>query len=144
MADLNAFVEKKMKQLISMLQYCGEAAVRYARQNGSYKDHTANLRSSVGYLIVENGQEITKSDFSVLTATEIKKDGKVETHSGDKGAQEGLEFARSIAAAHQKGIVLVVVAGMNYATYVERRGYDVLSGSQLEAESIIKRLIARL
>lgn len=131
MADLNAFVEKKMKQLISMLQYCGEAAVRYARENGTYRDRTGNLRSSVGYLIVENGQEVTHSDFNTVA-------------EGAEGSANGLQYAREVAAAHQKGIVLVVVAGMNYATYVERRGYDVLSGSQLEAESIIKRLIARL
>ena len=130
-AQLNAFVEKKTKELINMLQYCGESAVRYARENGTYKDRTGNLRSSVGYLIVENGKEITHSEFNTVGG-------------GAEGSANGLEYAREIAAANQKGIVLIVVAGMNYATYVERRGYDVLSGSQLEAESILKQLIARL
>lgn len=114
-----------------MLQYCGESAVRYARENGNYQDRTGNLRSSIGYLIVENGAEITHSDFNTV-------------RDGAEGSSNGLEYARQCAAAHQKGLVLIVVAGMNYAEYVERRGYDVLSGSQLEAEQILQRLISRL
>lgn len=131
-ADLNAFVEKKHKQIVSMLQYCGESAVKYARENGTYQNQTTNLRSSIGYLIVQDGREIAVSDFQPIGA------------NGGEGAKSGLDYARQIATDNNKGIVLIVVAGMNYATYVERRGYDVLSGSQFEAERILKELISKL
>lgn len=132
MDELNRFVVAKQKQVIQMLQYCGESAVRYARENGNYKDHTTNLRSSVGYLIVQDGREVAQSDFNAVGA------------NGGEGASTGLEYAREIAAENRSGLVLIVVAGMNYATYVERRGYDVLSGSQLEAERIYNQLIQKL
>lgn len=130
--ELNRFVMAKQKQIVQMLQYCGESAVRFARENGNYQDRTGNLRSSVGYLIVQDGREVAQSDFNAVSA------------NGGEGSTTGLDYARKIAAENNKGIVLIVVAGMNYALYVERRGHDVLSGSQLEAERIYNQLIQRL
>ena len=35
---------------------------------------------------------------------------------------------------------LIVVAGMNYAAYVQRKGYDVLTSSELLAEQLVRQL----
>ena len=49
-----------------------------------------------------------------------------------------------IKKARKKGIVLIVTAGMNYAEYVEARGYNVLSSAELKAEPLIKSLLTQL
>ena len=43
-----------------------------------------------------------------------------------------------------KGVALVVVAGMNYAAYVEARGYNVLSSAEHLAERELPRMLEKL
>lgn len=40
-----------------------------------------------------------------------------------------------------KGVALVVVAGMNYAAYVEAKGYNVLSSAEHLAERELPRML---
>ena len=88
--------------------------------SGSFNDQTGNLRSSIGFIIMYNG-EIVEQNF---------------THSGGKvGQAEGLGFAKKLGKEHPKGWALITVAGMEYAGYVEAKGYDVISGSTLGANS---------
>ncbi|MGV4578106.1 hypothetical protein ACQ1R5_10635 [Ornithobacterium rhinotracheale] len=42
---------------------------------------------------------------------------------------------------YPRGYVLVVVAGMNYALYVESKGYNVLSTAEQLAEREVPRLL---
>lgn len=91
--------------------------VERAKQTNTYKDQTGNLRSSIGYILYHNGKEISRQ-------FEIVKDG------GD-GIRKGGALARDVASEYNKGFVAVVVAGMNYAAYVEAKGKDVITGSSL-------------
>jgi hypothetical protein len=50
----------------------------------------------------------------------------------------------SLAGNYPKGYVLIVVAGMNYATYVEAKGYNVLSTAEHLAQVEFPRMIAEL
>ena len=50
------------------------------------------------------------------------------------------ELIEKIKAKYPKGLVLIVVAGKNYAAYVEAKGYNVLSSAELMAENILKQL----
>ncbi len=43
-------------EIIERVAYVGETFINNARNNGDYKDQTGNLRSSIGYYIVFNGQ----------------------------------------------------------------------------------------
>ena len=43
-----------------------------------------------------------------------------------------------------KGVALVVVAGMNYAAYVEARGKNVLSSAEHLAERELPRMLEKL
>ena len=97
----------------------------YPHAKTGYYDITANLRSSIGFVILKNKKEI-KKDFK----------GKL------KGKSQGLSSALEVANQYN-GLVLCIVAGMHYAVYVESRGYDVISNSiplKSEVESRIKRL----
>ena len=54
--SMSAELEKVRRQIIRELSIIGERCINEARLKGSYTDHTGNLRSSVGYVIVEDGQ----------------------------------------------------------------------------------------
>ena len=119
--------------IISQFTYIGEECVRIARESGSYNDITGNLRSSIGYVILNNGKPVVN--------------GASKTYSGPKGNGEaGPAAAEALLTQLQAkfpwGIVLIVCAGMNYAAYVENvRHKDVLTTAELKAESLIKQLL---
>lgn len=76
---------------------------------------TWNLRSSIGYILLHDGQVVEEYFPSV--------------GGGDEGSKTGADYAREIATLVNEGdgIQLVVVAGMEYAVFVEGNGIDVLS-----------------
>lgn len=104
---------------LKTLQFMGETFVNNARVKGNYNDRTGNLRSSIGYIIVSNGN-IVKSNF------ETSGSGS----DGITGKNKADEFANEVALKTPKGIILIGVAGMEYSLYVEQRHHlDVISGS---------------
>lgn len=113
---------RKVEVLINKLSYIGEGALRIAREQGNYTDRTKNLRNSTGYVIALDGQIIARAGFK------------------SKG-EDGAAFAEELARTTEGKAVLVVCAGMNYATYVSRRGYDVLDSAELEAKVLAEKLL---
>ena len=55
--------------------------------------------------------------------------------------KEGKEFLQKLLAENNKGIVLIIVAGKNYAKFVEAKGYNVLASATLRAEAMIKQAL---
>lgn len=108
------------QKYIEALQYEGELFINKARSTGNYKDQTGNLRSSVGYIILKDGRTV-KSAFP--GAKQI-------------GKSKAQEAAAEVASEYPKGLVLIGVAGMNYAAAVEAKGYDVITGSAPESSQI--------
>ena len=136
--DYNALIvemreraERINRAIIRTFQYVAEVLVREARMKGDYIDQTGNLRSSIGAIILLDGQVVSRSGFEVVMA-------------GSSGANEGLTYAQEIAAAYPRGIALVVVAGKDYAAHVAARGRDVLSSAVLKAEDIVPRMMRQL
>ena len=81
----------------------------------------------------------------------IVKDGKIVQMSdvttvknGREGTQGGAAFARQLVKEFPSGIVLIVVAGMNYAAHVSARGYNVLDSAELLAEQLVPSLMKQL
>jgi hypothetical protein len=109
------------------LQFVGEKFVIAARNNRTYKDVTGNLRSSIGYVILYNGKQLS-DNF--------------------QGTASGVVFAKkAVAEIRQKypiGFVLIVVAGMDYAAAVEAKGFDVISTSSIEAKNDLKKALKNL
>ena len=124
---VNAFTKDKLKKMALVLSFVGLDAVEYARENGSYQDQTGNLRASVGYAVIYNG-EITKQGFQ----------GKAD------GVWEGKSVVIDLAEQYNVGMVLVVVAGMEYAAAVESLNYDVITGSTVFAEDLLQFLKQKL
>ena len=131
-ASIQEVIKKKERVIIRNLSYLGEMCVNKAKDSNEYKDQTGNLRSSIGYIILKDGVVLKKGGFEVVK-------------EGDNGSNTGYDFAKTLISGKRVGYVLIVVAGMNYASYVEATGRDVItSAEQLaisEATRILKELI---
>jgi len=117
------------EEILRSLSYLGEqcvAKVRDRDQSVSWIDHTTNLRSSIGYAVYEQGKEAIQSAFQ----------GTVE---GMTAAQQMLaELAKQYAETY----ALVVVAGMDYASYVEAMdSKDVLASTELWAKREVQKYL---
>ena len=123
---LNSQLERREKAIINTMTYVGESSINEARTGGTYMDQTGNLRNSIGYVIVIDGKVVTKQGFS---------------GEGGRGSEV---FALQTANKFPKGIVLIVVAGMNYARHVSAKGYNVLDSAQLLAEKLVPTLMKQL
>lgn len=159
MGDIRRAVESKMEnvklKMADTLARVGEKCVNTARSlphppaelwkepdgtvkrpvpphQPNYIDWSANLRSSIGYVIVVDGEVVRGLDS-------FKAVG-----GGEEGAVKGREFASELAGRYPTGVTLVIVAGMHYAAYVSSKGYDVLNSAQIEAEELAPRLIKQL
>lgn len=128
-ADIQKMLEQKREAwrqaMIFRLKRIGEQFIKNARENGTYKDRTGNLRNSAGYVILVDGEQL------------------FENFIGDKSearqkATEAIEVAKEEIT---KGIALIVVAGMEYAAAVEALGFDVLTASGKIAEKNLRDAI---
>jgi len=123
-------IRKSERDIIKKLSYIGESAITDARVNGDYIDQTGNLRSSIGYIILQDGKTLLENFRESDRGTDKKT-----------GVRKGMEFIQDLIKKYNKDFVLVVVAGMDYAVYVEALGRNVLSSSKLLAESLSDRLL---
>lgn len=125
------FARTKTKNLMTM-----HANRTFAPAHGvgvdspGFFDWTGVLRSSIGYVITYDGVLID-TDFKQVSGTKP---------SDANGTELGRNFATSIASEFTSGYALVCVAGANYASYVEAKGYDVITGGGFIAEEELKRL----
>lgn len=115
------------EEIIRSFSYLGEKCVRRIRDRrgqDSWFDQTSNLRSSIGYAIYRDGIKVTESDFAQV------KDGAEGSATGRKAV---IELATKYS---DSTYVLVILAGMEYAVYVEAmEGKDVLASTELWARS---------
>jgi len=63
---------------------------------------------------------------------------------GKDGSSKGAAYVKSLARKFPQGICLIVVAGMNYASYVSAKGLDVLDSSELLAERLVPQMLKQL
>lgn len=119
-------ISKMERDVLRVLRIAGEECVNEAKRSGSYQDRTANLRNSAGYVILVDGST------------------KEQNFQSGEGGQHAENLARQIAAEYPKGYVLIVVSGMNYAAYVESKGYNVLTSAEQIAETLLPTLLNRI
>jgi hypothetical protein len=114
--------------IIQNLAYVGEHAVAIAREQHArnYTDRTGNLRASIGYVIVKNGEIVFSGGFDPSAAS--------NRTDGYSGAGKGKSLAEQLKANCNEGFVLIVVAGMYYGVYVEKRNYNVVTFTSIEAK----------
>lgn len=127
-ASVKAFQQRVEVATIYMLTQLGESLVKYAKQQRNYTDQTGNLTNSIGYVVVKNGKPIS---FGGLD------------QSGD-GKDAGYKLAMDMAAKTTSSFSLIIVAGMNYAAYVEAMGYNVILPAELKAKTDFPATMKRL
>lgn len=126
--------------VLGILQRVGEEFVTDARSalninagafpKGDFTDQTANLRSSIGYFLLRDGEVLT------------------ENVTGE--AAEGVAAAKATLSQlrNRRGYTVMGVAGMEYATYLESMGYNVISSQNLnlivDLTDLLKKYTATL
>lgn len=130
----DAFLNDIEKKQIARLQSLGEMCLVEARTNKGYMMQTGALLSSTGYEVFVDGVAI-HSQFDAASGA--------ESNAAEMGIKSGQSIAETIGKG-TKGIALVVVAGMNYAAYVEAKGYNVLSSAEHLAERELPRMLEKL
>lgn len=133
MADIETFIQAKIRraeaQILTELKALGARCINEARLSKQYQNWSYNLISSTGYVITYNGKTV-HSDFE-------------QQGGGSKGMAEGIAFAEKIARGY-RGYALVIVAGMDYALYVESSGKNVLHTSSKLLDSLFPASIERI
>lgn len=138
--EIEAYVEeelqKRIESVIESFEYIGEKCIKVARDKvqpipKDFKDQSGNLRSSVGYAILDDGELVQEP-----TVVSIVKDGK-------DGAKRAKEYIGKLQKEYNDGLVLIVVAGMDYAAYVQAKGYDVLVSADMKMEEMVERMVAK-
>lgn len=127
-----AFLEEIQKKQIERAKMLGEMCVNHARnvpQDQGFQDQTGNLRSSIGYMVFVDGVALHQMFEQVK--------------EGSEGAKAGEALAQKVGS-EQKGVCLVVTAGMNYAMYLEAKGRDVITSAEHLAERELPRMLEKL
>lgn len=127
--------ERVERLTIRALSKLGEQCVTKIRDRAgdkSWYDQTGNLRSSVGYVIAHNKNIIQYSTFN-------------QVNQGSEGVKTGKDLAKELAKRYSNNYVLIVVAGMNYAEFVEAMdNKDVLASTELWAREQVPLMLERL
>lgn len=117
------------KALIYQLEYLVADLENHAKLSAGYKDRTANLKSSIGGVVLKNGTPISYKGF----------DGR------PVGVKTGNEFINTLIRQFTSGYVLILVAGMDYATFVENyHGLNVLKKSEMRMMSELPKMLNQL
>lgn len=134
MKGLDAEIQKVETIIQNELIRVGLQFVRDARINADFTDRTGNLRSSIGFLILKNGENIFEN-FEQAGSGPDKA----------TGVARAIQFAKmNLQDEINNGFILCVVAGMEYAVFVEAKGYDVLTSSSMKADDNLKNAMAEL
>jgi len=126
---INSDVQDWLDELVDYYRKSGKLFVERAVAKATFNNITWNLRSSIGYLIIYNGQ-ILESYF-------------INLKDGTEGQEVGREYAEFVARLidEGEGLSMALVAGEEYAAFVEAKGKDVIKGSTAYFETQIKALL---
>jgi hypothetical protein len=138
MSDINNYLQKRLDTLdglmIRNLNYLGMECVNLAKSLDTYTDRTGNLRNSIGYVVVKHGNVIS----SVFEAGERGPDYDSKETPGER---VGEILAKDLAKDYSNGYAVIVVAGMEYASYIEDvKHLDVIRPAQSLARNRIKQI----
>ena len=123
---MNAIPDILAGEIVRAFSYLGEQCVMRVRDrtgDESWYDQTGNLRSSIGYAVYEEGKILIESAFETVK-------------NGNQGTSKGRQLIEDLANKYSQTYAMVVVAGMDYAEYVEAKdNKDVLASTELWAKS---------
>lgn len=120
---IDDFIDDTMMETATIVSKIGEDALAISREEHRYNTQTGNLQSSCGFTVTLDGMALTQTNFT-------PKPGEVNP-DGNTGHREGKAYMEQcLQQKLDKGISLIMVAGMDYAGVVEDRGGDVLKSAE--------------
>ncbi|KUJ56448.1 hypothetical protein AR686_07755 [Chryseobacterium aquaticum subsp. greenlandense] len=138
MSDINSYLQKRLDTLDGLmlrnLNYLGMECVNLAKSLDTYTDRTGNLRNSIGYVVVKHGNVVS-------SVFEEGSRGPDYNSQETPGEVVGEAFAKSLAKEFGNGYAVIVVAGMEYASYVEDvKHLDVIAPAKSFAQTRINQI----
>ena len=121
-SGLDELIELIDTKANTVLSEIGRESCLKAQNEGNYQNRTGNLRNANGYCVVRDGEVVKK---------EVISDG---VHPD---AVRQTENAMAQIPKDTDGLYLV--NGMEYASYVEGKGYEVIMSEKLYAQNQIKK-----
>lgn len=128
-------IDDKMEEDVVIASKIGEDALAIARAEHKYETQTGNLQSSCGFAVSYDGRIVSKTPFTPDTTKHgAVKEGKKSPPAkpdGKTGSIKGKAYLEECLQERlEQGITLTMVAGMEYAGYVEDHGGDVLKSAE--------------
>lgn len=121
---LDAYGQTLANAIPEALASVGQWYCDQARDTKTYTDRTGHLSASIGYGVTHNGQLVATGGFL-----------------GGEGEEQGMAtLRRALADAPQDNPSLIIVAGMHYALYVNRKGFAIFDGVFGTAETLEREI----
>lgn len=122
--ELKGLIQSNVKEAIVE---AGEEAVQVQKernisQKKTYLNHTFDLRNAPGYAVTIDGEEVARS---------VPADGE----HGEAEAKTN----KTLDKADKSGTGLILADGMEYASFVSAKGYDVLDSGLLHADKVLNQ-----
>ncbi len=127
---IESSLDKRFAEIRQKIQTCstdylkevGERLYADAIESKTYTDRTGRLTASIGYGVVQDGKLVHTGGFG-----------------GGEGGQEGLRTLDDAISGYSTPgtTALILVAGMPYAVYVSRKGYNVLDHTRLSIHQML-------
>lgn len=117
LSGFDDFLDEAKNEIKQGMVEVAHEGVEYSKATGNYQNHTHNLRSAPGAATVLDGEIV---------------DMYVPSEPGHEKAKEKTENLLIYGKRPKNGIILA--DGMEYASYVESKGYRVISQGALHIE----------
>lgn len=126
---IEADTQEWFDELVDSYRQAGKQFVQRAVAKATFNNITYNLRSSIGYLIIFDGK-VVESYF-------------MDLKDGTEGQEVGRAYAEMVSRLNDEGegLSMALVAGEEYAFFVEAKGLDVISVSSGYFEGELKQLL---
>lgn len=122
------FQERVENATVYYFYYMGEKLSKYAKEMHSYTDRTGNLTNSIGYAVVKGGKIINTGGMM----------------GSSKAKAASLQVLQEMMDRINHQFALIIIAGMEYASYVEAKGYNVIMPAELKAKAEMPAVIQRI
>lgn len=115
--ELKGLIQSNIKE--AMIE-AGEEAIQVQKIESDYLNHTQNLRNAPGYAVIVNGEEVARN----VPADGAHGEAKAKTN-------------KTLDNADKSGTGIIIADGMEYASFVSSKGYDVIDSALLHANKVL-------
>lgn len=117
--ELKGLIQSNIKEA---LIETGEETIEVQKRDSDYLNHTHNLRNASGYAITIDGKEVTRN----VPADSAHTEAEAKTN-------------KTLDKVDKSGTGLIVANGMEYASFVSSKGYDVVDSGLLHGRAILNK-----